>query len=85
MKSSIFYEEIVKPVFGKINPVGETNEDAKRLENIPNYANLAWLLLCELKEVADQIDRKEGSIKLAARTAAEELKSITEYIEQKED
>ena len=55
-------EEILKRLFGRIAPVGETNEDNRRYENIENYYEALNFIIKELKYVSKYKDRNEYSM-----------------------
>lgn len=45
--------QILKKLFGEIIPVGETNEDNKRFNNIENYYEALSFIISELQNCAD--------------------------------
>lgn len=56
--------EVVDLLVGKINPVGETNEDEKRLENIKKYIEITGYMLDRLDFIVfDYENRHEASVK----------------------
>ena len=69
------YEVVVKLV-GKIEPVGETNEDNRRYENLKVVTALVDKLLSDIDSVAREKNRKEFSINRAAQFADKFLDSI---------
>jgi len=68
--------EIVTKLVGPIMPVGETNTDDKRLENLKTMCDLVDKLLCDIYEVAPNMHRHEYSMKRAGEHADEFLTSI---------
>lgn len=55
-------EEILKRLFGRIEPWGETNEDNKRFENIENYKVALEFIINELSSASKFKDRPEYSM-----------------------
>ena len=45
--------QILEKLFGKIYPVGETNEDNKRYENIQNYYEALSFIIASLREASE--------------------------------
>jgi hypothetical protein len=65
------YDVVVKLV-GPIDPVGETNADGRRFENLVAMCELADALLTDIDSVATyNKDRVEHSMRKAGRYAAE--------------
>ncbi len=63
------YYKITKKLIGPIKPVGETNEDERRMQNLIDTCNLIDSLLSDLHEVASLHDRFEYSVKRAGTYA----------------
>jgi hypothetical protein len=58
------YTEIVKKLIGKINPIGETNTDAERFENLKEVCKLIDELHIEIDDIAYRNkDSKKFSVK----------------------
>ena len=55
--------DIVNKLTGKTNPVGETNEDKKRLTNLEAKIELIEKMLFEISTAAQSHDRTEASMK----------------------
>ena len=61
------YEEIVKRLIGNIHPVGETNIDNERFENLKQMCDLVNKLVTHIDDVAfsnkftDDFSRKRAS------------------------
>lgn len=71
-------QEIVQKLNGKINPVGETNTDNERFENLKNQCDLVFNLLDEIIQVSESNkDAYEASKKKAGEYAT---KFLTETI-----
>lgn len=67
------HAEIVKKLIGEIQPVGETNEDRKRFDNLTEMAGLVDILLEDISKVVRRnTDSQEHSV-LKARTYAKEF------------
>ena len=63
--------DIVNKLIGKINPVGETNQDNERFENLKEMCELVNNLITEIDDVAYIYrDHKEYSIKRASEYAS---------------
>jgi len=66
--------EIVKKLIGPIEPVGETNEDGRRFENLEAMTELFNNLLADIAEVARfNKDRVEYSMNKAGKHAQSSL------------
>jgi len=61
--------DVVKKLIGPIKPVGETNEDNRRFENLKDMAILVEKLVSDIDAVASQKDRIEYSIHRAGQFA----------------
>lgn len=63
--------EVVKKLIGEIAPVGETNTDNARFENLKAMTELVDLLLSDIDNVANENkDRQEFSMKRAGEFAS---------------
>jgi len=68
------YTQIVKKLIGKIKPVGETNEDDRRFENLKEMCELVNQLVTDIDLVAyTNKDRVEHSMNKAGKYADEFL------------
>lgn len=63
------HTEIVKKLIGEITPIGETNTDNERFENLKAMCRLVNDLVVEIDNVAINLNRPEYSIKRAAEYA----------------
>lgn len=63
------YKEVVDKLIGPVDPVAETNEDSKRLENLKEMCDLASHLMRRIYGVANQLNRHEHSVHRAAAYA----------------
>ena len=69
--------EIVNKLIGPVTPVGETNEDNKRFENLKQMCELAGNLLNEIGKVGESANgRHEASVRKAAIYACNFLNNI---------
>jgi len=60
-------KEIVMSLVGNINPIGDTNTDNDRFENLKNLCELVYDLLGEIDEVSyKNKDSHEFSVKRAS-------------------
>lgn len=73
------FEEIMERLLGNIAPVGETNEDNKRFENIENYEIALNYIIEELLNAYDYI----GSFKYSERRIAIGSKEILICLKEK--
>lgn len=73
MSERIDLKRVVMKLNGPVEPAGETNADAHRLENLQALIELTDELVDELRDVARHIERYEHSMKLAGTTAANAL------------
>ncbi len=63
--------QVVKKLIGPISPVGETNADDKRFENLKTMTELVDVLLNDIYRVATDNERaQEFSMKRAGKHAA---------------
>lgn len=70
-------QEIVKKLNGKINPIGETNTDNERFENLKNQCDLVFKLLDEIVQVSENNkDAYEASRKKASEYASNFITNI---------
>ena len=69
-------EEILERLFGKIKPVGETNEDNKRYENIENYKKALNFIFSSLEKASLYADRKEYSMQKIGKECKEFLRDF---------
>ena len=67
-------EEILEKLLGKIKPVGETNEDNNRYENIENYKKACNFIFSRLEEASLYADRKEYSMQKIGKECNEFLR-----------
>lgn len=63
--------EAVEKLVGPISPVGETNADDQRFENLREMTNLINHLLDQVRLVAEKKERHEFSIRRAGKYAEE--------------
>ncbi len=56
--------EVIKKLVGEIRPVGESNTDAERLENLKEMCHLVEMLLMDIVDmVHDNKDDMQGSVR----------------------
>lgn len=68
--------DVVRKLIGPIEPVGESNEDDRRLNNLNELVTLVDMLIGDISMVARSKDRQEHSMKRAGRFAHSFLKDI---------
>jgi hypothetical protein len=76
------YYEIIKKLIGPCAPVGETNEDKRRLEALRETICLVDLLVADIKEAASSKNRREDSMKKIGKEAQEFLDELRESLEE---
>jgi len=67
------YETVMKLV-GPIVPIGDTNEDANRLENLKELLKLVDQLITDLEEMSELKCKHEYSIKKAGQIVSRFLR-----------
>lgn len=66
--------DVVKKLIGKIRPVGESNTDAERFENLKEMCHLAEMLLMDISDMEfDNRNDKQGSVRKCGDYAAKFL------------
>ena len=70
------YHDIVKKLIGSINPIGETSEDERRLENLENLITLTDALIYDIDKVAMNKGKAEYSLNKAGSVASEFLDDL---------
>lgn len=72
--------DVIRKLIGPISPIGESNTDRDRLENLKETIDVVNCLLEDIYTVSKEITRYEHSMKLAGKTAKEYLSSIDFYL-----
>ena len=71
--------DVITKLIGPIDPVGDSNIDNKRFENLKVMTELVDKLLFDINQVAIyNADRHEASMKLAGRFAHNFIKEVKE-------
>ena len=65
--------EIVKKLIGKINPIGESNTDAERYENLINTIALVESLIMDIQDVVYYNKNAYERSKIAAKDLAQDF------------
>ena len=68
--------DVVERLTGPIQPIGETNADAARFENLCSLIALVDHLLYQISLVAELKDRHEHSVKRAGKHADDFLVAV---------
>ena len=68
--------EIVLKLTGPVRAVGETNEDARRLENLKALTDLVEMLFYEIQGASVSADSHQASMKAIGEYAQNFLKEI---------
>jgi len=69
--------DVVKKLIGEIEPVGETNTDNKRYENLTKTIELVDLLIDNIIDVSVYSARTEHSMNKVGKKAAEYLLQLS--------
>lgn len=72
---------IVYKVVGNISPVGETNVDKERFENLQEFAELVHDLVWDLYEVSRYANNHEYSMKQAGQFAKLSLEQLRDVLD----
>lgn len=70
--------EIVLKLIGPINPIGETNTDRVRYENLQQTIDLVDRLILNISHVSDNRNRPEYSLSNAGKKAYQFLQELKE-------
>lgn len=73
--------QIMEKLIGPIDPIGETNTDNARLDNLVEFMILTQKMVQKVKEISRNQNRVEYSIKRTGEYAEHCLKHIREDIE----
>ena len=73
---SLELHDIVMKLTGPVMPLGETNEDQRRFENLKNLCRLVDHLVYTIDSVITCKDRPEASMKKAGEYADNFLKDL---------
>jgi len=74
--------DVVTKLIGSINPIGESNTDSKRFENLKEMTELVQELLSDISRVASYKNQYEHSVKKAGEYAYKFLKEVKEGINE---
>ena len=75
---------VTKKLLGDIDPVGESNIDEKRLENLEETIQLVDRLIYDIFQVSLNRNSQYHSIKILGERAHEYLKSLKYQLEEDE-
>jgi len=75
-KGGMTVYEIIKKLLGEIRPIGETNADNERFENLKSMIDLIYVLLADINEIIPHKDRVEYSLQRAGKYADEFLNKL---------
>ena len=62
MENNMTNYELIKKVIGEIRPIGETNEDNRRFENLIEYADLTCCMVQDLMNMVAFKNNHQGSM-----------------------
>ena len=68
--------EVVEKLIGYVNPVGDSNEDSKRFENLKELCYVVDMLLGKISSVTGGATSGQHSVKKAADYANKFLKDV---------
>lgn len=74
MKYDLF--DIVMKLNGPVYPLGETNADNDRFDNMQNLIDLSEKILFEINSVVSDADRQEYSMKRIGMLAKDHMRNI---------
>ena len=74
--------EIVKKLIGEINPIGDSNVDRARLENLKVTTGLVDKLVFDIDSIVPNKDRVERSMEQAGEFADKFLTDLREATEE---
>jgi hypothetical protein len=74
--------QVTKKLIGSIEPIGETNTDNRRYENLDIHIYTVEKLLYDLTELSFERNRHEHSIKKAGERAYKYIKSLAEELKE---
>jgi len=70
------YTDIIKKLIGPVHPIGETNSDHDRLNNLGEMMDVAKNLIEEIRRVAENKGAPEHSVNLAGKAASKFLENF---------
>ena len=73
--------DILMKLNGQVEPVGETNADNRRLENLIRLEEVLDILLEEVADVCHYVNRAEWSMNYAGKNAITWLKDKREWLD----
>ena len=74
--------EVVRALIGKIKPVGKTETDGIRLDNLEQMIATVDILLDDILEVATLSDKPEYSVSRAGKRAEDYLSMLYDTIKE---
>ena len=77
--------EVVEKLIGNVIPVGETNEDDRRYENLKNLTELIDRLIGDLYRVSANRNSAKFSVSRAGKHADGFLRDLGEALEEREE
>jgi hypothetical protein len=77
--------EVVNKLVGDVDPIGESNEDAKRFKNLKTLCDTIDRLLIEIQFVTRNETSYEDSVKKSGKYAREFLNYIAEEYSMQEE
>lgn len=78
MEKELTYYEVVKKLLGPIEPIGETNTDEKRRQNLVKTIDVVSQLIRDIRDVVGYKTRDEWSMKNMGVMADYFLKELKE-------
>lgn len=77
-ESKMSLTDVVMKLVGQIAPIGETNEDARRYENLLTIITLVENLMSEIDSVSSHHDDYRYSMSRAGKCAKNFIKNLTD-------
>ena len=78
INADMLYEIVIR-LNGPIDPIGETNTDNRRYENLLRLGDFVHLILQDIYDVSKNMGRHEYSMHRAGKQAVECIESLREY------
>jgi hypothetical protein len=69
--------DVVHKLLGPIEPIGESNEDDRRLKNLEATIEVVDRLLCDIGSAAQDADRVEHSMRVIGQRAKQFLADVS--------
>ena len=68
--------DVVRKLLGPIEPVGESHEDERRMQNLEATIGVVDKLMCDINDAAQDADRVEHSMRVIGQRAKQFLNDL---------